>query len=671
MAFKHKNWLLPLFISTSVLMVSGCNDDDDDNNDMSTLFVANDLGGDLGKINKYTFDKDSGPGNVQQAINLSLAEGIAKDAGHSLYQAGINGSGQGTLRVACSPEANAGYPMQDISRMLTTALDSPKGIAIAQKAGYAIAAETGDAQNAVSLVSLSAAGTAVPVFVIPRANIGDSGAWDVAYDEDSDKLFVAATNGNVAYYANFMARIRTGDSQPTHIFRAANALASSNMHGIVYDAAADRLVVSDVADPASADDGSIYVFGSASSLQGAVTPDRTLRGTDTHLGNPVDLQMIGHDLLVAEKANAGGRLLLYRDIAAGVEGNVAPDGDFLLSAPESLLVDEQMHDWHADLSDLSGETISRLYVTSNAGGAGKQIFAVPRDLNNIGRSFTPVLNGQFVESLSLDANGNAVVSMDDAGSPSTGGLSFVNRLASRANGGALNGSIDRQLIGANTQLVAPKGIDIAGERGLVLVADLNGAAPGAIKVFSLCGTGNSKPMFMTMLQGDQRPWDLDYDPDHDRLYVAATNGTILVFDDYLMSKPAVATRIIDPDDQSGFSASNIHGIVHDVKHDRLIVSDVGDAGVANDGRIYVIENASSAEGVTELRLELAGAQTLLGNPVDLAFDGRNLYVAEKSNNQLQKIENIYDLNGLQNRAPDKASPFTAPESVVLSPDFLP
>jgi hypothetical protein len=671
MVTKHKNWLLPLFISTSVLLVSGCSDDDDDKNNVVDLLVANDLGGNIGDVNRYAFDIDNGPGDIQQAIKLSLAEGIAKDAGHSLYQAGVNGDGDGTLRVACAPMLNSGYPMQDISRMLTTALDSPKGIAIAWKAGYAIAAETGDDQNAVSLVSLSAGDNAAPVFVIPRSVLGDSGAWDVVYDEDSDKLFIALTNGKVAYYADFMARIKTGDAQPSNLFSAANALAVSNMHGIVYDPTADRLVVSDVGDAASADDGSIYVFESASVLQGAVTPARTLRGADTHLGNPVDLQMSGSDLLVAEKANEGGRLLVYKDIASGAEGNIAPDGDFLLTAPESLLVDSETDMMNADLSDLSDETINRVYVTGNSGGKGTQVTAFNPLLTSISKSFTPVINGQFVESLSLDLNGNAIISLDDDGSPSTGGLSFINRLASRGNGGAFNGTIDRQIAGANTLLVSPKGIDVAGERGLVLVADLNGAAPGAVKVFSQCGGGNISPMFTTMLQGDQRPWDLDYDPDHDRLYVAATNGTILVFDDYLMNKPAAATRIIDPNDQSGFTASNIHGIVHDAKNDRLIVSDVGDAGVADDGRIYVIENASAAEGVTDLKLELAGANTRLGNPVDLAFDGKSLYVAEKSNNQLQKIDDIYALSGLLNRAPDTVLPFTAPESVVLSPDYLP
>jgi DNA-binding beta-propeller fold protein YncE len=207
-------------------------------------------------------------------------------------------------------------------------------------------------------------------------------------------------------------------------------------------------------------------------------------------------------------------------------------------------------------------------------------------------------------------------------------------------------------------------VEVVGSYGLVLVADLS--ATNAIKAFSLCGDGNAAPVFETTMPAGTSPWDLDYDPDADRLYVAATNGTIQVYDDYMANPDAAPARIIDPNDQSGIEASNIHGIVHDSVNNRLIVSDVGSASVADDGRIYVIDNASTADGLTDLRLELAGDNTALGNPVDLAFDGTNLYVAEKSNNQIQRIDNIYALEGVMNRAPDKMMTFTAPESIAIS-----
>jgi len=673
MYFKKKKSLLSVMISAAmVTTLSGCfNDDDDDNNGSNSsvdnapvsLFVVSDLGSNNGRISKYLFDEDTGLGTVQQSIDLGIAEGVANDSAGNLYQAGNNTGGDGVIQASCSPHTNA-------SRTITSALSSPKGIAIARDTGHIIATESGAPTDAISVFSSTAADATAPLFSVSRAELGGTGAWDVVYDQDSDKLFTALTNGTVSYHEGFMAGLALGNTAPTAIFKPDNPLASSNMHGIVYVAEDDRLIVSDVADPTSATDGSIYVFEMASTLSGTVTADRTIRGAASNLGNPVDLQLNGNDLFVAEKANEGGRILVYKDIANGASGDIAANSNFLVPGIESIISQSVLQDATSDISDLSDETITQLHATGNAGGAGQQVSIVDLALSSVGRSFTPVVGGQFVESVSLDKNGDAIIGFDE-GDTTASGLSFVNRLSSRLDGTAYSAMRDRQITGAQTTLASPKGIEVVSGKGLVLVADLNAAAPGAIKAYSLCGTGNAAPVFTTTLPGTTRPWDVDYDPDGDRLYVAATDGTIQVYDNYIADMPTSPSRTIDPDDQSGFAASNIHGIVHDAATDRLIVSDVGSAAVADDGRIYVIDNASTADGVTALKLELAGANTALGNPVDLAFDGSNLFVAEKSNNQLQRIDNIYSLSGLQNVAPTKSLPFAGAESIALAPDYLP
>jgi hypothetical protein len=53
-------------------------------------------------------------------------------------------------------------------------------------------------------------------------------------------------------------------------------------------------------------------------------------------------------------------------------------------------------------------------------------------------------------------------------------------------------------------------------------------------------------------------------------------------------------------------------------------------GFDNDGMIWVLENASSTDGNVAPRARIIGNTTLLGNPVGLDFDGRSLYVDEKS-----------------------------------------
>ena len=57
---------------------------------------------------------------------------------------------------------------------------------------------------------------------------------------------------------------------------------------------------------------------------------------------------------------------------------------------------------------------------------------------------------------------------------------------------------------------------------------------------------------------------------------------------------------------------------------------------------------------------------MLGNPVDLAFDGSRLYVAEKANGMLLRFDGLAG----GDRAAEFAVGAIAPESVALVPDYL-
>lgn len=663
-------------ITIIAITVAGCSGGGNNNNSnagfFQSLFVANDQGGDTGTVDQFITNNRFSVGldAADQSFDAGLSEGIAVDQLGNLFQAGING-GDGALRAACSIQNRPGDLFTaGADRVITTSLTGPKGIVHAPNAGVIIAAENGAPTNAISVFSATAGPGAVALFTVTRLSLGNAGAWDIAYDEASDKLFAAMVNGTIAYFPNFLAS--NGIGIPV-IFQPDNALAASNMHGIAYDAAADRLVVTDVAVPSGGEfnvDGSLYVFDNASSLVGSVSPSRTIRGPNSLLGNPVDLLLSGPHAIVAEKANAGGQLLVFRNVASGASGDVAPSRIVATAAgmpPEALALSDEPQTIANDASDLIGISPTGLFVTSNAANAGTDIFAVDANLSTVGDRFTPVVAGQNIESISLSQDGDAVVSFDTGGGANTGGLSFVNRLNQRVSLTGFDADRDRQVIGGSVVLDSPKGFDVVGSRGLVIVADF-GPTPGQVVIFSICAGGNVAPLLTTTLPGSARPWDLDYDPTADRLYVAATNGTVLVYDDYLASNPATPDRTIDPDDQSGFPDSNIHGIVHDAASDRLILSDVGSATSSSDGRIYVLNNASTADGVTALRLEIAGPATSLGNPVDLAFDGSDLYVAEKSNNVILKFNNILGASAasVQDRSPDISLNFTAPESVVIT-----
>ena len=115
--------------------------------------------------------------------------------------------------------------------------------------------------------------------------------------------------------------------------------------------------------------------------------------------------------------------------------------------------------------------------------------------------------------------------------------------------------------------------------------------------------------------------------------------------------------------------TNLHGIDFDPASGSLIVSDVGSAAVTDDGKIYVLPDAGMASGNVDVSRVIAGAATLLGNPVDIMFDGTDLYVAEKSNAAILRFDDLLSSAG-GNVAPSESTGFVAPESVALIPAYL-
>jgi len=115
--------------------------------------------------------------------------------------------------------------------------------------------------------------------------------------------------------------------------------------------------------------------------------------------------------------------------------------------------------------------------------------------------------------------------------------------------------------------------------------------------------------------------------------------------------------------------SNIHGIDYDPLSDSLIVSDVGSAADATDGKIFVLNNAGTSSGLSNVSVNIAGPATMLGNPVDIMFTGNHLYVAEKSNGLVMRFDNILNSPG-GDIAANLSYSFTAPESVAILPTWL-
>ncbi|HEY9810585.1 MAG TPA: hypothetical protein V6D13_14750 [Halomicronema sp.] len=640
------------------------------------IYVSNNGTTNVGEIDKLT----GSLGGLKRFF-AGNNEGIEFDNVGNLYQAGDVTVGAGSIRIISEignrldGERFAGNRDREIAGPLT-GLNAPKGFAIAETRGFIIIADNGAGD--LKVFGSSAGGNIPPLAVTKLP----AKPWDVAYDEPNDRLYAALVDGTISVFDNYFGNLKSfgsaNISRSITIVNSAGAKISTNLHGIVYEPTRNQLVVTDVGAATATQsanfntDGRIYVLDNISSANGGVVPSRTIEGPATQMGNPVDLIIKGTDAYVAEKAK--DQLLIFRNIYNGPSGNIAPDLSVAETKPEALAAEGMEGLMYPDVTDVEGTTtpINSIVTTSNPPATGATDFVARLSTNLQQQTTFNTSNGvASLENITYDLNGDAFITFDN-GSDVNGGILIVNRLAESRNNGAFNGSRDRIISGGNTGLISPKGIEVADGPGLVFVAENNATTPSII-VFNTQAQGDVAPLFKTTNLAGRRPWDVDYEPSKDQLFVAATDGTVLVYDSYLATLGANGpTRIITPFDPSGANkiSVNLHGIIYVASTDTLLISDVGSAQSATDGQLFVINNASTANGNKAVRAQIAGSNTFLGNPVDITFDGTNLYVAEKSNNAIFRFDNIQSQSGVLNINPNLGITRNRPESVALAPAYL-
>ena len=593
-------------------------------------------------------------------------EGVILDSTGNLFQAGD--SSTGSLRTVCRMTSRSGgMYMPSYDKDITganTGLTNPKGIHLAEHSGMVFVADFNGMR--ISIFGSQAAGDVTPVAEIPLS----AKPWDVTVDEVNDRMYVALTDGTVAVYDNVMGSGFTPTVMRSIVPADADGnQLSVNLHGIVYDAGSDRLVVSDVGDAAVADDGQLFVINNAAMADGNTLPARQVGGPMSMLGNPVDIILTGTTLRVAEKSNDA--ILVFTNIFDGPDGDMAPTLATTTSKPESLAQVMPAIDL-MDASDnaLTATAINGIVVSSNPSAAGPTTGQISRYSAVLSSSLGSFDADMSIESVTIDALGDGAVTFDDVDS-AMGGVLIINRLASMRDDDSYTMSQDHMIMGANTGLVTPKGVDVSSAHGLVFVAEFNPDTP-AVQVFSSCASGDVAPLLSLVASNDARPWDVDYDAATDRVFVALTNGTVAVFDEVtrkLMSGMTTISgedRLITPamNGTAIAAPTNIHGIDYDPQSDSLVISDVGSAASATDGKLYVIPAAGIANGLADMSVMIAGPNSMLGNPVDLMLSNGHVYVAEKSNNVIMRFDNILN-SASGDIAADYSMSYTAPESVVV------
>jgi hypothetical protein len=281
------------------------------------------------------------------------------------------------------------------------------------------------------------------------------------------------------------------------------------------------------------------------------------------------------------------------------------------------------------------------------------------------------------EGLVLDDFGNALQASNTPDLPAT--VRILGRVRDRSQATqSVVLRLDRDLgfkfdpfnpgASSETTLVAPKAVELAQVAGFMIVAD---AGDPEVKVWGSAAAGNVAPTFTSAVPAPA--WDVALDEPSDRLYAALVDGTIAVFDDFLVTRPAAPSRVIIPSDNGvDPSGTSLRGIIHTTARfaDQLIVCDIGVEGEAAgvDGSLIFIDGASTASGLVPVATTVAGPSTQLDDPGDVAWNGDTLWVAERASGQLLRFEGLRNLEG--DAAPDATQALPDVYSVELNPAFL-
>lgn len=174
--------------------------------------------------------------------------------------------------------------------------------------------------------------------------------WGIEFDGNS--LYAVEDNSSrIAIFNNFLdnpngVTIRPDVSVDVGIVRT---------HGIEYNATADVMVLTDVGDGGNADDGAFHFVSNWSYKLGLAARSRAARfdngtlmisipasqqirvaGSNTFLGNPVDVdyRMATGQIYIAERANGGGRILVFN--TPGSSGNMAPVSNIMFAGASAV-----------------------------------------------------------------------------------------------------------------------------------------------------------------------------------------------------------------------------------------------------------------------------------------------------------------------------------------------
>ena len=572
-----------------------------------------------GNITKYSITGDS---TVTFATPSSAAEGIYYDANNDL----LVQASRSNLQLEAYSNISTFMGDASLSNAYTSSadLESPRELAV-NGSTYVVSdngsnkffvyTKNGDSFSLTNTVS-------IPFSV-----------WGITF-KGNDLYAVVDKTNDLAVFYDFENNAIDGTLAPSKRISIEGIVRT---HGITYDGTDDVLVMTDIGDAANAtDDGGFHVIEDFSSKFDALSDGEVLSlnmqtrvaGPSTGLGNPIDVAYDSQENTVYISEVGNGTVLGFSSIGDG--GDLTPSFTMNLAGASSLYFSSDETDGNSGSATQAASLKTQLYTTNNANG----------DINIYDGS------GMLVKTVTSGSNATEGIFYSGTNdiliqaSRSDLMLGYYSNFSSVANGATVAADFS-----SSADLNSPREIAVSGNR--VVVSD-NGMH--MFYVYSYNGTAFT---LESTVDPGFNVWGITFKGD-DLLAVVDGSSDLAIFNDFL---DKAVNGALSPDKRITIDGIvRTHGIDYSEADDVLVMTDIGDAANGtDDGGFQIIQNFSSILEATATggsialaeQSRVAGPSTLLGNPIDVAYDHKTktVFIAEVGNGKILAFSNVLNASG--------------------------
>jgi len=284
-----------------------------------------------------------------------------------------------------------------------------------------------------------------------------------------------------------------------------------------------------------------------------------------------------------------------------------------------------------DDDDISEGRFDRaeLYVTSNTNGA-INVYDFSDNDGEVTQTTLTTTGSTDNEGIIYDPNNDQLL----FSSRTNGTLAIADDIENLIDGTSSTLAFNQ----SSSDLTSPRSVAVSGN--FIVVADNDGDGVGldGNELFVYQRSGSTLTLRNTVV-ADFPLWQIQFVGD-DLFAVVDQSSDLAVFNNFLNNN---TDATVAADKTVTFEGINrTHGFVINQADDIAILTDIGDAGVDNDGAFHVITGFTTkfggvADGGTLVvqgnQVRVAGAATNLGNPVAASYDAETntIFIAERAN----------------------------------------